>query len=41
MDYCIPLNPWQETGNVGVQNKVKLQEVEHHEMVEKRNAWQG
>lgn len=26
---------------MGAQNKVKLQEVEHHEMIEKRNVWQG
>lgn len=35
VDYCIPLNPWQKTGNTGVQSKVKLQEVGHRKMIEK------
>lgn len=41
MEYCIPVNPWQETGKVSVQSKGKLQEIEHHKMVEKSNVGQG
>lgn len=39
VDYCIPLNPWQETGNTDVQSKVKLQEVRHHKMIECLSNW--
>lgn len=34
MDYCIPVSPRQKIRHMSVQSKVKLQEVEQHEMIE-------